>query len=135
MKLPTIALSFVLIATSFPSQAQEGPPTLSLAEAAKIAESCLKERNLPQKYFIRSVMLSPSKDDPSTLIYEARFEPPARRVVKRSGPATDESEPEAVTFKVIIVTMDGKASIQEREITQTRRIQRAAISEESGSTN
>jgi hypothetical protein len=135
MKLPIIAISFLLVATSFPTQAQDGPPPLSLVEAAKIADSSLKDMNLPQDYFIRSVMLSPTKEDPNTLFYEARFEPPARRIVRRSDSAAEEAEPEIIKYKVIIVTMDGKASVQEREFTQTRSIQRKIIPKEGNQTN
>jgi hypothetical protein len=135
MRFSSIALFFVLVATIHPSQAQESPPTLSLVEAAKIAEMTLKEMNLPDDYFIRSVMLSPSKNDQNTFFYEARFEPPARRIIRRSDISADESEPEAIKFKVIIVTMDGKASMEEREWGQARSIQRRIVPQEGSPTN
>jgi hypothetical protein len=96
--------------------AQESAPTLSIADATRSAQVFLDQQKLPKEYFIRSITLTGSPGSASSAQYEARFEPTKARRVK-IGPA-----PEPIKYQVIVVTMDGTATIQEREFTPTRRI-------------
>ena len=99
-----------------PVHAQESAPPLSIAEATRSAQVLLDQQKLPKEYFIRSITLAGSPTSPGSLQYEARFEPTKTQRV-RIG-----TDPEPMKYQVIVVTMDGKATIQEREFTRTRRI-------------
>ena len=96
--------------------AEESAPALSIAEATRSAQVLLDQQKLPKEYFIRSITLAGSPSSPGSPQYEARFEPTKTQRVKIG------TDPEPMKYQVIVVTMDGKATIQEREFTRTRRI-------------
>jgi len=99
-----------------PVHAQESAPTLSIAEATRSAQELLDQQKLPKEYFIRSITLAGSPTSPGSPQYEARFEPTKTQRV-RVG-----SDPAPIKYQVIVVTMDGKATIQEREFTHPKRV-------------
>ena len=60
--------------------------------------------------------------------YEARFEPPVRRLVlKQDDPAV--AAPQPIKFRIIVVSMDGTAKVEEKEFTSTRSIVRKSTDE------
>jgi len=115
---PTIATIVLCISIAYfsPARAEDSAPALSIVDATKSAQLLLDQQKLPNDYFIRSIMLAASPDKPEIKQYEAQFEPTKTRRVKIG------SEPQPSKFQVIVVSMDGTASIQEREIASTRRI-------------
>ena len=61
-------------------------------------------------------------------IYEARFEPPVRRrVLKQDDPAVEAPQP--IKYRIIVVSMDGTAKVEEKEYTPTRSIVRKPTEE------
>jgi len=115
---PTLAtivlcLSFLYLSAT---RAEDSAPTLSIVDATKSAQVLLDQQKLPKEYFIRSVTLAASPDRPDIKQYEVRFKPTKTRRVMVG------SEPEPIKYQVIVVSMDGATSIQEREFTPTRRI-------------
>ena len=97
-------------------RAQESAPTLSIAEATRSAQLLLDQQKLPKEYFIRSISLVVSPGSPTNAQYEACFQP---TIMERVRVGTERVP---IKYQVIVVTMDGKATIQEREITRTKRI-------------
>ena len=93
-------------------QSQEAAPSLPITQAAQLAQTQLSSLNLGPEYFIRSLSFVGNR-------YEARFEP---SVTSR---AIVGEEPPPIIFKVIVVTMDGKTSIEEKTISQNRSIRRS----------
>ena len=114
----SLASMLLCIGFAFATQvhAQESAPALSITEATRSAQALFDQQKLPKEYFIRSITLVGSPGSPSSAQYEARFEPMKTRRVKVG------SDPEPIKYQLIVVTMDGKATITERELTTTRRI-------------
>ena len=115
---PTLASIILCIIFAIATQviSQESAPVLSISEALRSAQAVLDQEKLPKEYFIRSITLVESPRSASIPQYEARYEPPQTRRVKIG------SDPEPIKYSVIVVTMDGKAKITEREFTTTRRV-------------
>lgn len=107
-----LVLSAMLLSPLFADQAK---PELSIVDAAKAASDYLEEQNLPEDNFIRSLTLI-QRPANGGFAYEARFEP---MVVRRIRVNT---EPEPIIRKVIVVSMDGTASIEERKDDSSQRI-------------
>ena len=112
--LTTAGLCLVF-ALSIPVHAQESAPILSISDAIRSAQALLDQQKLPMDYFIRSITLTESPGVPGSEQYEARFEPTKTQRIKVG------SDPEPVKYQVIVVTMDGNATIEERVITSSRR--------------
>ena len=128
---PTLATIALCISFSYfsPARAEESAPTLSIVDATKSAQVLLDQQKLPKDYFIRSITLAASPDKPEIKQYEARFEPTKTRRVMVG------SEPEPIKYQVIVVSMDGTASIQEREFAPTRRIVAKPVGSSDNGTN
>ena len=108
---------------AFSATAEDSVPPLPLSKAAQIAQTKLEAMNLPAEFYIRSISLAPSMEASGKIIYEAKFEPPVRRrVLKQDDPAV--STPQPIKYRIIVVSMDGTAKIEEREYPSTRSIVR-----------
>lgn len=95
-----------------PLRAEETPPPLSFVKAALIAQETLEKLNLPDEFFIRVLSIVPHPDGTGISHYEARFEPvrQERVMVGQEPPATP------ITYRVIIIELDGTARIEEKTI-------------------
>lgn len=119
MKTITTAILLSLIVSS---HAGDAAPKLSLVQACQIAQQTLDEQKLGPEYFLRSIYLTASGPEAPELQYEAKFEP---TIIRRVRVGTT---PGPIKYRVIVVTMDGKGAVVEREQTPTASIQRRTIS-------
>ena len=121
MNPKTLIAGISIIITAFSAIAEDTAPSIPLTKAAQIAQTTLEELHLPSEFFIRSISLSPRMDASGKQIYEARFEPPVRRrILNQDDPAV--SDPQPMKYRIIVVSMDGVAKVEEREQTSTRSI-------------
>ncbi|MEI6704169.1 MAG: hypothetical protein WCL71_11640 [Deltaproteobacteria bacterium] len=128
MKPITLIAGISIIITALSVSAEDSAPSLPLSKAAQIAQTTLEELHLPSEFFIRSISLSPTMDPSGKPKYEARFEPPVRRLVlKQDDPAV--AAPQPIKFRIIVVSMDGTAKVEEKEFTSTRSIVRKSTDE------
>lgn len=94
---------------------EEVPPTLSFVKAAQIAQEALEKQNLSKEYFIRSLFLVRTTDETPTETYNAYFEPTQKVRMK----VDTETPPVPIKVKVIVISMDGAATIEEKVIEQS----------------
>jgi len=100
----TLFLILTLSAVTFPKAGPIDPPSLSMMEAAAIAQKKLDELKLPPEYFLRAISYHPSSKKEPAARYTAFYEPPFSR-----------STEEPIKIKFIKISMDGTASLEERE--------------------
>lgn len=129
MKPITLIAGISIILTALSAAAKDSVPSLPFSKAAQIAQTKLEELHLPPEFFIHSVNLIQGGDATTPAKYEAIFEP---TVVRRVRIGT---EPEPVKYKVIVISMDGTAAVEEREHAATRDIKRKIVEGSSGVTN
>jgi hypothetical protein len=114
MKLqqPVLFLSTILLLrlTAF---SQESPPTLPLSKAAAIAEEAVAAGKLPSDRFVRSILLLQKRD--GSWFYRVSYKP---RITQRMLEAGSDEKPPVED--VIHVSMDGKVTFEQEEITRFR---------------
>ena len=121
-------LLVALLVPLAPLRAEESPPRLSFVQAAQIAQETLQKQDLPKEYFLRSLSLVYPRDGGPAEKYEARFEP----VVVQRATAEAETPSAPIQYKVIVISMDGAAAVEEKTIEQPPRvIRRRAVSSDS----
>ncbi|MBE2180496.1 MAG: hypothetical protein IAE97_08495 [Chthoniobacterales bacterium] len=119
MKFPALLIAS-LISTARLIQAQDEEPQVSLVQAAQIAQDTLKSQNLGPGFYLRTLRLTSRQDKPAERIYEARFEPPDEsRANSQAAEAT-------ARYRVIVVDMQGKGTVEDREFAP-RVIRRRAV--------
>jgi len=113
MKTSAIICAIVLCISTLNA---EEAPSLSLAEAAQIAQSTLTDLHLPADNFLRSISLQHKPSETPSDYYIATFEPPKlRRVTKDSDTPTEPTK-----IKFIKIAFDGKSTVVEENMPERR---------------
>jgi len=112
--MKTLHLLITTILFACAAFADEARPTLTLSEAAKLAEDAITSASLPADCYLRSITLIQTPD--ATAYYRATYKPKVTRRLRVQVGAP----PSPHTLDVICIAMDGKVSFEQEELTTAR---------------
>lgn len=121
MRLIQWFLASVIVPSCFAQDPATEPP-ISLVQASQIAQDTLKTQNLGSDFYLRSITLRTRPENPAEVIYEATFEPTTK------SRAMVGAEPPPIRYRVIVVDMRGRGTVEDREFTPSRVIRRKTTS-------